>query len=62
MRRHNPEKGIALYTKRESQLWDCVEKTLREKYNANQAREGEVAAQAFAEIVGEKGPLDGGKA
>jgi hypothetical protein len=62
MGRHTPVKGIALYSERESQLWNDVEQAVSDEYDTEYAREGEIAAQVFAEYVGAEGPLECEKA
>lgn len=56
---HYPQKTINLYGDFEKELWEALEAEIRENYSGDRPNEGEIAAQAFAEAVGKKGPLDG---
>jgi len=52
------QKSVALYTDGEKDLWQQVEQTIRQEFDSEQAREGEIAAQAFAAYLGTSGPLE----
>jgi hypothetical protein len=52
------QKNLALYSDTERELWEQVEEVIEGEYGSD-AREGEVAAQAFAAYLGTDGPLDG---
>lgn len=58
-KRHYPAKTINLYGELERELWEAVEEQIRAKHDGENANEGEVAAQAFADLVNRDGPLDG---
>jgi len=53
-------KGLALYSDVERKLWQQVEQKARQEHNAQNAREGEIAAQVFAQYLGTEGPLSAG--
>lgn len=43
---------------REMYLWQRAEKEVRERYGAEDARQGEILGQLAAEFVGFQGPLE----
>jgi hypothetical protein len=57
--RYSPRKIVNLYSRESRDLWDSVSEHIREEHDATGASEGEIAAQAFAECLGEPGPFDG---
>jgi len=56
--RYGKRKAINLYRDNTLALWKATEESIRERYNAEDASQGEVAAQVFAEYLGAEGPLD----
>lgn len=56
-----PIKIVNFYRQTELALWQRATKTVREKYDAENAAEGTVTAQVAAEALNETGPLEGGE-
>jgi hypothetical protein len=56
----NVEKMLALYTEQEAELWKQAEAVIRDDCGAEDAREGEVLAEALAAYLGQDSPLEGG--
>jgi len=58
--RYEQRKSVNLYREQPLEMWDHVERAIREKYDVSEATQGEIAAQAWAEWLGQSGPLDKG--
>ena len=56
MSQQTPEKGIALYSIQEANLWQRAESKARKEIGDN-AREGEVLARICAEYLSEEPPF-----
>jgi len=56
MSQHRPEKGVALYSDIETDLWERAEAKARTEIGES-AREGEVLAKICAEYLGEEKPF-----
>lgn len=56
MSQDRPEKGIALYSDTERDLWERAEAKVRQDMGRS-AREGEVLAKICAEYLGEEKPF-----
>jgi hypothetical protein len=52
------EKMLALYSEEEVELWEQAEPAIREDHDADDAREGEVLAEALAAYIGQDSPLE----
>lgn len=56
--RYGERKMVNLYRQNTIALWEKAHDRIQAKYDADDAAEGEIAAQAWAEFLDERGPLE----
>ena len=55
--RYGDRKSINLYRQDTLLLWEDATAAVREEFDTEDATQGEIAAEAFAQYLGRKGPL-----